>query len=181
LYPAHVRPPVLPRPRAGGRGADRPGDGLATGPGRPLAGPVRRDPLPAASGDPGGAAPAARGGDGRGRARPPSHRRPAGPGRGAQRMSGFDAISVGRRVLGDEARALSAQAEALDAAFATAVDTLFAAKGRIICTGIGKSGHVARKIAATFASTGTPAMFVHAAEASHGDLGMIGADDVILC
>ncbi|MDD3837821.1 MAG: KpsF/GutQ family sugar-phosphate isomerase [Phenylobacterium sp.] len=96
-------------------------------------------------------------------------------------MSGFDAISVGRRVLGDEARALSAQAEALDAAFATAVDTLFAAKGRIICTGIGKSGHVARKIAATFASTGTPAMFVHAAEASHGDLGMIGADDVILC
>jgi arabinose-5-phosphate isomerase len=96
-------------------------------------------------------------------------------------MSGFDAISVGRRVLGAEARALSAQADALEATFSTAVDTLFAARGRIICTGIGKSGHVARKIAATFASTGTPAMFVHAVEASHGDLGMIGAEDAILC
>lgn len=96
-------------------------------------------------------------------------------------MSDFDAIPVGRRVLADEARALSAQADALDASFSAAVDTLFAVRGRIICTGIGKSGHVARKIAATFASTGTPAMFVHAVEASHGDLGMIGAEDAILC
>lgn len=91
-----------------------------------------------------------------------------------------DPIAVGRRVLVAEAEALSAQAAALAEPFARAVDTLFAAKGRIICTGIGKSGHVARKIAATFASTGSNAMFVHATEASHGDLGMIGEDDVIL-
>ena len=64
--------------------------------------------------------------------------------------------------------------------FAAAVDLIRRAKGRVIVTGLGKSGHVARKIAATLASTGTPAFFVHAAEASHGDLGMITADDVIL-
>ena len=95
-------------------------------------------------------------------------------------MSDFDAVAVGRRVLTAEAEGLAAQARDLDAAFSRAVDILFAAKGRIICTGMGKSGHVARKIAATFASTGTPALFVHPAEASHGDLGMIGEDDVIL-
>ncbi len=65
-------------------------------------------------------------------------------------------------------------------AFTTAVDLIRDAKGRLIVTGLGKSGHIGRKIAATFASTGTPAFFVHAAEASHGDLGMITADDVIL-
>jgi arabinose-5-phosphate isomerase len=100
-------------------------------------------------------------------------------------MSGFDAIAVGRRVLASEGEALALQARALDQAFAKAVDLLFAAqesanRGRIVCTGIGKSGHVARKIAATFASTGSQAIFVHAAEASHGDLGMIGDGDVIL-
>lgn len=95
-------------------------------------------------------------------------------------MTGFDAIAVGRRVLGAEGEALRAQAKDLDESFALAVDQLFAAKGRIVCTGIGKSGHVARKIAATFASTGSRAVFVHAAEASHGDLGMIGDGDVIL-
>jgi arabinose-5-phosphate isomerase len=83
-------------------------------------------------------------------------------------------------VLTAEAEALLAQADGLDAAFAAAVDRLFVAKGRIVCTGMGKSGHVARKIAATFASTGSPAFFVHPAEASHGDLGMIGQDDVII-
>ena len=61
-----------------------------------------------------------------------------------------------------------------------AADLIRNAKGRLIVTGLGKSGHIGRKIAATFASTGTPAFFVHAAEASHGDLGMITADDVIL-
>ncbi len=66
----------------------------------------------------------------------------------------------------------------LGAAFATAMDLIRNAKGRVIVTGLGKSGHIGRKIAATFASTGTPAFFVHAAEASHGDLGMITADDV---
>ena len=95
-------------------------------------------------------------------------------------MSRFDAIAVGRRVLAAEAEALAAQAQGLDASFTHAVDLLFAAKGRIVCTGMGKSGHVARKIAATFASTGSPAFFVHPAEASHGDLGMIGQGDVIV-
>ena len=95
-------------------------------------------------------------------------------------MSEFNAISVGRRVLTAEADALSQLAAELGAAFAQAVETLFDAKGRVVLTGIGKSGHVARKIAATLASTGSVAMFVHATEASHGDLGMIGADDVIL-
>ncbi|THD64836.1 KpsF/GutQ family sugar-phosphate isomerase [Phenylobacterium sp.] len=95
-------------------------------------------------------------------------------------MTGFDAIAVGRRVLAAEAEGLQQLAAALDEAFVQAVETLFAAKGRIVATGIGKSGHIARKIAATLASTGSVAMFVHATEASHGDLGMIGADDVIL-
>ena len=64
--------------------------------------------------------------------------------------------------------------------FARATDLIRQAKGRVIVTGLGKSGHIARKIAATFASTGTPAFFVHAAEAGHGDLGMITTDDVVL-
>ncbi len=68
----------------------------------------------------------------------------------------------------------------LGEAFAAAVERIGAARGRVICTGMGKSGHVARKIAATLASTGTPALFVHPAEASHGDLGMIQADDVVM-
>ena len=68
----------------------------------------------------------------------------------------------------------------LGPAFAGAADLIRQAKGRVIVTGLGKSGHVARKIAATLASTGTPAFFVHPAEASHGDLGMITPDDVII-
>ncbi|MGA0607791.1 KpsF/GutQ family sugar-phosphate isomerase [Phenylobacterium sp. VNQ135] len=95
-------------------------------------------------------------------------------------MSGHDPISVGRRVLETEAEALGRMARELGEPFAKAVETLFAARGRIICTGMGKSGHIARKIAATLASTGSTAAFVHPSEASHGDLGMIGADDVIL-
>jgi arabinose-5-phosphate isomerase len=74
----------------------------------------------------------------------------------------------------------SALQGSLGVAFATTVDLIRQAKGRVIVTGLGKSGHVARKIAATLASTGTPAFFVHAAEASHGDLGMITSDDVII-
>ncbi len=92
----------------------------------------------------------------------------------------FDAVAVGRRVLATEAEAIGAMADDLGEAFVRAVEILFACKGRIVLTGMGKSGHVARKIAATMASTGAPAMFVHPAEASHGDLGMIGADDVVL-
>ena len=95
-------------------------------------------------------------------------------------MTAQDAIAVGRRVLETEAEGLRRLAAALDESFAQAVETLFAAQGRIVCTGMGKSGHVARKIAATLASTGSAAMFVHPSEASHGDLGMIGAGDVIL-
>ena len=95
-------------------------------------------------------------------------------------MSGFDAIAVARRVLSVEADALKQLSDSLGADFIEAVEILFRARGRIVCTGIGKSGHVARKIAATLASTGAPAMFVHAAEASHGDLGMVGSDDVVL-
>ena len=92
----------------------------------------------------------------------------------------YDAAEVGRRVMLIEADALRAFAETLGRDFASAVETLFRAEGRIVCTGVGKSGHVGRKIAATLASTGTPALFVHATEASHGDLGMIGPGDVIL-
>ncbi len=95
-------------------------------------------------------------------------------------MSGFDAVAVGRRVLAVEADALRQMAEGLGEAFARAVEVLFGATGRIVCTGVGKSGHVGRKIAATLASTGAPAFFVHATEASHGDLGMIGRDDVVV-
>jgi len=95
-------------------------------------------------------------------------------------MSEFNAIAVGRRVLAAEAEGLAQLSAALDASFAGAVETLFNAKGRIVCTGIGKSGHVARKIAATLASTGSAAMFVHPGEASHGDLGMITSQDVVL-
>ena len=74
----------------------------------------------------------------------------------------------------------AAMCDALGASFVAAVEKIRSARGRVIVTGMGKSGHIARKIAATLASTGTPAFFVHAAEASHGDLGMIATDDVML-
>jgi arabinose-5-phosphate isomerase len=92
----------------------------------------------------------------------------------------FDAVAVARRVLSVEARALELLAENLDDAFAKAVEACGRLEGRIVCTGVGKSGHVARKIAATLASTGQPALFIHATEASHGDLGMIGPADAVL-
>lgn len=89
-------------------------------------------------------------------------------------------LAAGSRVIAEEARALSLLAETLGDSFCEAVDLMQASKGRIIVSGMGKSGHVARKIAATFASTGTPAFFVHPAEASHGDLGMLTREDVAL-
>ncbi|MDP3491949.1 MAG: KpsF/GutQ family sugar-phosphate isomerase [Hyphomonadaceae bacterium] len=95
-------------------------------------------------------------------------------------MSEHPHIATARRVLALEADALGLMSRSLGAPFVKAVETILAAKGRVICTGIGKSGHVARKIAATMASTGTQAYFVHATEASHGDLGMIAQDDVVL-
>ena len=75
---------------------------------------------------------------------------------------------------------ITALRDGLGSHFVAAVELISAAQGRLIVTGMGKSGHVARKIAATFASTGTPAFFVHPGEASHGDLGMIASDDVIM-
>lgn len=90
-------------------------------------------------------------------------------------------LAVARRVLGVEADALAALAASLnEAGFARAVAILAGIAGRVVVTGMGKSGHVARKVASTLASTGTPALFVHPAEASHGDLGMIVAGDAVL-
>jgi arabinose-5-phosphate isomerase len=83
-------------------------------------------------------------------------------------------------VLQTEAQGLTALAAGLDERFTAAVDALTSAAGRVVVSGMGKSGHVARKIAATLASTGTPALFVHPAEASHGDLGMIVSGDAVL-
>jgi arabinose-5-phosphate isomerase len=89
-------------------------------------------------------------------------------------------LDTARRVIRAEAEALITLADSLDDRFRDAIDLLKATKGRVIVSGIGKSGHIANKIAATLASTGTPAQFVHPAEASHGDLGMITRDDVVL-
>lgn len=89
-------------------------------------------------------------------------------------------VAAAQRVIGAEAAALSELATSLGPSFDDAVTLLLAAKGRVMVSGMGKSGHVARKIAATFASTGTPAHFVHPAEASHGDLGMMTQGDVVV-
>jgi arabinose-5-phosphate isomerase len=89
-------------------------------------------------------------------------------------------LSLARNVLRIEADAVQALADRLDEQFHLAVALIMACKGRVVVTGMGKSGHVASKIAATLASTGTPAFFVHPAEASHGDLGMITHDDVVV-
>lgn len=91
-----------------------------------------------------------------------------------------DDISEAQRVLRLEADSLQSLASSLDHNFTKTVDCLDSIQGRVIVTGMGKSGHIARKIAATFASTGTPAIFVHPAEASHGDLGMITPQDAVL-
>lgn len=90
------------------------------------------------------------------------------------------ALASARRTFATEIQALSDLSSQLDQEFALAVEHLLHCKGRVVVTGIGKSGHIARKIAATLASTGTPAFFMHAAEALHGDLGMITPDDVII-
>jgi arabinose-5-phosphate isomerase len=89
-------------------------------------------------------------------------------------------LEIGRRVIRVEAKAVSALAERLDGAFAEAARLLSDASGRVIASGIGKSGIIARKIAATLTSTGTPATFLHPVEGMHGDLGLVGAEDVAL-
>ncbi|WP_308918247.1 KpsF/GutQ family sugar-phosphate isomerase [Jannaschia sp. LMIT008] len=91
-----------------------------------------------------------------------------------------DALETGRDVLRTEAAALHAMADAMPDGFADAVALIAGLSGRVVTSGIGKSGHVARKIAATLASTGTPALFLHPSEASHGDLGMIASGDAVL-
>ncbi len=90
------------------------------------------------------------------------------------------AVVMGRQVLEIEAAAVAALARRLGGEFRAAVALILESRGRVVVSGIGKSGHIARKLAATFASTGTPAYFVHAAEAIHGDLGMITRDDVLI-
>jgi arabinose-5-phosphate isomerase len=90
------------------------------------------------------------------------------------------AIQMGRQALTVESRALAELAPRLGEVFAAAVARILACQGRVAVMGIGKSGHVGRKIAATLASTGTPALFVHPAEASHGDLGMVTPGDIVL-
>lgn len=91
-----------------------------------------------------------------------------------------DFADTARRVIDIEIAGLQALAENLNGAFGAAVQMILSARGRVIVSGMGKSGHIARKIAATLASTGTPAQFVHPAEASHGDLGMVTREDVAL-
>lgn len=93
---------------------------------------------------------------------------------------GSEPLAVARQVLEIEARALQHLITRLDAGFTLAVEKILACRGRVVVSGLGKTGHVARKIASTLASTGTPAFFVHAGEASHGDLGMVTRDDVFL-
>ena len=97
-----------------------------------------------------------------------------------QEVSDSADLEVARRVLKVEAEALQMLAQSLDEPFIEAIDRLSAVEGRVVVTGMGKSGHVARKITATLASTGTPAQFVHPGEASHGDLGMITAADAVI-
>ena len=89
-------------------------------------------------------------------------------------------IKVAANVLNMEANELTRNAEILDGEFEKAVEILYQTKGKVVVTGVGKSGHVGAKIAATLASTGTPSFFMHPTEAMHGDLGMIGKDDTLL-
>jgi arabinose-5-phosphate isomerase len=89
-------------------------------------------------------------------------------------------LEAARRVLSEETEALSQVKDKLDENFVAAVEQILSTQGRVVVTGMGKSGHIGRKIAATLASTGSPAFFLHPAEALHGDLGMVGQGDVVL-
>ncbi len=95
-------------------------------------------------------------------------------------MTSSDFVSSARRTIELEAEAVSALVQRVDGAFTLACQAILECRGRTIVTGMGKSGHIGKKIAATFASTGTPAFFVHPGEASHGDLGMITGDDLVI-
>lgn len=102
------------------------------------------------------------------------------PGRQSSSPTSDGLLADARRVLAIESAAVAALATQLDERFAHAVRLILASAGRVIVSGVGKSGHIARKLAATLASTGTPAYFVHPAEAAHGDLGMIQPDDIFI-
>ncbi|MGE4603075.1 MAG: SIS domain-containing protein, partial [Planctomycetota bacterium] len=91
-----------------------------------------------------------------------------------------ESLRIGREVIEQEARALEALAEGLGSSFEQAVALLANAQGRVLVSGIGKSGSIAQKVAGTLASTGTPALFLHPVDALHGDLGVVGEDDVLL-
>jgi len=95
-------------------------------------------------------------------------------------LSRASALALAREVLRIEAHAIASLVDRIDADFQRAVELLLACTGRVVVSGVGKSGHIGRKIAATLASTGTPALFVHAAEAAHGDLGMVTPRDVFI-
>jgi arabinose-5-phosphate isomerase len=97
-----------------------------------------------------------------------------------KQSSGQTALELARRVLGIEAEAVRALIERIDERFLTALSLILERRGRVVVSGIGKSGHIARKIASTLSSTGTPAYFLHPAEAIHGDLGMIESGDVFI-
>ncbi|MDI1251897.1 KpsF/GutQ family sugar-phosphate isomerase [Thermomonas sp.] len=106
---------------------------------------------------------------------------PAGlPARPTSPDDSFDFAASGRRVFALEREALDAVASRIDGAFSATCRAILACRGRVVCTGMGKSGHVARKIAATLASTGTPSFYMHPGEAGHGDLGMVTDADIVL-
>src|SRR5262245_52957081 len=96
------------------------------------------------------------------------------------RVEAKSSLEIARQVLEIEAEAVRVLAKRIDQRFQQAVELILGRKGRVIVSGMGKSGHIARKIASTLASTGTPAYFVHPAEASHGDLGMVEVGDVFV-
>ncbi len=95
-------------------------------------------------------------------------------------MSDINILEIARKVLKTEADAIEGLIERLNSSFLDAVDIIYASKGKVIVTGMGKSGLIGKKIASTLASTGTPAFFMHPAEASHGDLGMVSSEDVVI-
>ncbi|MES2204075.1 MAG: KpsF/GutQ family sugar-phosphate isomerase [Pseudomonadota bacterium] len=97
-----------------------------------------------------------------------------------RKATNLEVMTLAQQVFETESQALSYAAKKLDDQFIKAIDLLLECKGRVVVTGMGKSGHIGKKIAATLASTGTPAFFVHPGEASHGDLGMITRDDVVI-
>ncbi|GAA0719211.1 hypothetical protein GCM10008905_06920 [Clostridium malenominatum] len=92
----------------------------------------------------------------------------------------MDALKVGKKIIEEEIKAIERVSKNLDENFVITVETIKSCEGKVVFTGLGKSGHIGKKLAATFSSTGTPAIFVHATEALHGDLGMITKGDVVI-